>query len=343
MEKQKKFLLVLPLLVLPFITFGFWALGGGKGQEKETAPTQGLSTELPGAKFKDKENTDKMSVYQTAKPDSVNDGISPAFLNALGGGGKTSTKTDSPGTTEAQAEQIQHKLTQLNRQLEQPVSQREPVYDDANEAAQLKKLEKLRKRAGLNQSAEDPELKQLDKMLDKIQAIQNPATTTEPQTETPAEPAKPFRAIPAIIDGKQKVADGAAVRLRLTDTASIKGQLLDKGQLLFGSCQVINQRLLVNIKNIRLGTQIIPVELTVFSEDGMQGIPAPEAELGGIAAGNADQTLRGMQVMSMDQSVAAQVAAGGINAAKDLFSKKVKKIKVKLEDGVPILLKINRP
>jgi hypothetical protein len=37
-----------------------------------------------------------------------------------------------------------------------------------------------------------------------------------------------------------------------------------------------------------------------------------------------------------------QAAAGGVNAAKGLFSKKVKKIKVKLENEYPVLLKINK-
>ena len=46
--------------------------------------------------------------------------------------------------------------------------------------------------------------------------------------------------------------------------------------------------------------------------------------------------------MSMDASIGAQAAAGGINAAKGLFSKKVKKIKVKLKDEYPVLLKINK-
>src|SRR4051812_22061243 len=136
--------------------------------------------------------------------------------------------------------------------------------------------------------------------------------------------------------------DGGAVKLKLTDSVTIKDQLLPKGQQLFGVCQVTNQRLLLTIQNIRLEKQIIPVNLTVFSLDGMPGIPAPEAELGGAAAGGADNALQAMQLMTMDQSLGAQAAAGGINAAKGLFSKKVKKIKVKLKDEYPILLKINK-
>ena len=28
--KERKFYMIIPLLVLPFLTMGFWALGGGK-------------------------------------------------------------------------------------------------------------------------------------------------------------------------------------------------------------------------------------------------------------------------------------------------------------------------
>ncbi len=136
--------------------------------------------------------------------------------------------------------------------------------------------------------------------------------------------------------------DGAAVRLKLTDSVLLKDQWIPKGQQIFGVCSVTNQRLLLTIQNIRLEKQIIPVNLMVFSLDGMPGIPAPEAELVSATGNGADNALQSMQFMTMDQTIGAQAAAGGINAAKGLFSKKIKKIKVKLADQFPVLLKINK-
>jgi len=55
MEKQRKFLLVLPLLVIPFMTMAFWALGGGKKQNSQivtavasipTCPKRNLRTKI---------------------------------------------------------------------------------------------------------------------------------------------------------------------------------------------------------------------------------------------------------------------------------------------------------
>jgi hypothetical protein len=341
MEKQRKFLLVLPLLVLPFLTMAFWALGGGKSVNQSVINSKGLDTDLPGAQFRNKEKTDKMAVYQAAQHDSSQDGVSPAFLRSMGLDKGSTQSTDSVITPDDQAQKIQAKLAQLNKQLSQPqdAHQQSVAYDET-EPPKVKPLKKMMRDMNGSSSGPDPEMQQLNSMLDKIQAIQNPASV-QPKT-TITEPAKAFRAIPAIIDGKQKVADGASVKLKLTDTATIKNQLLPKGQEIYGSCQITNQRLLLTIQNIRLEKQIIPVNLTVFSLDGMPGIPAPEAELSGAAGGGADNAIQSMQFLSMDQSLGAQAAAGGVNAAKGLFSKKIKKIKVKLKDEYPILLKINR-
>jgi hypothetical protein len=341
MEKQRKFLLVLPLLVIPFLTMAFWALGGGKSGNVLMTNNKGLDTDLPEAQFKDKEKTDKMAVYQAAQRDPAQDGVSPAFLQSMGLDKSPARKADSVSTPDDQAQKIQAKLAQLNSQLSRPQEAPQPsVSYEEPEPQQVKQLKKMMRNMNGGGNAPDPEMQQLNRMLDKIQAIQNPSSVQ--QKTMASEPAKPFRAIPAVIDGKQKVADGASVKLRLTDTATIKNQLLPKGQEIYGLCQVTNQRLLLTIQNVRLEKQIIPVNLMVFSLDGMPGIPAPEAELSGAAGGGADDAIQSMQFLSMDQSLGAQAAAGGVNAAKGLFSKKIKKIKVKLKDELPVLLKINR-
>lgn len=186
----------------------------------------------------------------------------------------------------------------------------------------------------------DPGMKQLSKMLTQIQNIQNPESTTEKKSVN--KPEKPFKAIAATIDGKQKVRDGGAVKLKLTESVTLKGQHFPIGQEVYGTGQITNQRLVVRISNIRFDQQIVPVDLIVYSLDGMPGIPAPEAELSSEVGSNANTALQNMQILSMDQSIASQAAAGGVNAAKGLFSKKIRKIKVKLDDQFPVLLKINK-
>lgn len=70
--QKRKMMLVLPLLVIPFLTMAFWALGGGKGTEPVIANEQkGLNLNLPDAKMKDENLTDKLSFYDKADKDSA--------------------------------------------------------------------------------------------------------------------------------------------------------------------------------------------------------------------------------------------------------------------------------
>ena len=72
--RKRKFLLVLPVLVLPFITLAFYALGGGKGSTgAQGVPdqSQGLNIRLPGTSRNEESMLDKMSFYQQAERDSA--------------------------------------------------------------------------------------------------------------------------------------------------------------------------------------------------------------------------------------------------------------------------------
>lgn len=343
--KQRKFYMAIPVLILPFLTMAFWALGGGTDTAKAAGPVtaKGIDLALPSVQFKDNKQQDKMDIYQTAGKDTSKDGPPQRFVQSMGFDPKAVTDTAKiinatlPNQADQQSARIQAKLAQLNRQISQPQPTAYAAEAPDPEVKRLHKMMKTMRSSG----GEDAEMKQLSNMLTKIQAIQNPeAAKAQLNKQKSSENA--FRAIAAIVDGKQKVKDGAAVKLKLTDSVTLKNQLLPKGQEVYGVCQLSNQRLLLTIQNIRLDKQIIPVNLTVFSLDGMPGIPAPEAELGGAAGGGADNAIQNMQFLSMDQSLAAQAAAGGVNAAKGLFSKKIKKIKVKLSDKYPVLLKINK-
>src|SRR5689334_24107822 len=71
--QKRKFYVMLPVLVIPFLTMFFWALGGGKGvANAKGVELIGLNLTLPEAKFSNETNSwDKLSLYQKAKRDSL--------------------------------------------------------------------------------------------------------------------------------------------------------------------------------------------------------------------------------------------------------------------------------
>lgn len=343
-------LLFLPLLVLPFLALGFYALGGGRDNTtlQSAATSRGIDMQLPGAQLQKDGGETKMAVYNRAEQDSITDRSKSAAgaFAALGWDTAGQHRTNrQPGNTIAANEaKITERLAEINRQISRPEPVSKPLVAVSTpdvESAKLQRLEQLLQQKQQD-TATDPQLRQLNVLLDKIQQIQHPGLVEEKQKKE-ANPASDsaFEAIPAIIDGNQKVAPGGVVKLRLQDSIHIHGLTIPKGQLLFGSCTVTNQRLLLDIRDIRLGTAIIPVSLTVFSMDGMPGIAAPEAELGEAAGNGANGALENMQFLGMDGNLSTQAATAGISAAKDLLGKKVKKIRVKLKGGQPVLLRIN--
>jgi hypothetical protein len=87
--KERRFLVIMPLLILPFLTMAFWALGGGRQSASafDNTNPQGLNTNLPQAQFKDEKAQDKMGVYQTVKTDSASSassGVSDSFIQSMG-------------------------------------------------------------------------------------------------------------------------------------------------------------------------------------------------------------------------------------------------------------------
>jgi hypothetical protein len=351
-EKRKLImLLVMPVFVLLFSALGFYALGGGRGAgtAQAAARNAGINTVLPDAKLQN-DATDKLSLYNKAQKDSAA-AKSHSAAGAFAALGWDTAKFSKPPVNSAEANEakIRERLADINRQISQPQQPVKPVsavnpVSDNSQSAQLERLEKLLKQKQTETTAPDPQMQQLNSMLTKIQEIQNPGLVKDKlKKETlKQKPDSAFKAIPAIIDGNQKVLNGGVVKLKLSDTVRINGMLLQKGQSLSGSCAVTNQRLLLEIKNIRLGTSIIPVNLTVFSLDGMAGIPAPEAEVGEAAGQGTAGALENMEFLSADYSLGTQAATAGISAAKGLLGKKVRRIRVKLHGGQTVLLKINK-
>lgn len=354
-QRKRKALLVLPFIIVALCALCFYALGGGRSsQPVATVSNQGLNTTLPSAQFdKHEKPKDKMSFYTQATLDSAkqqSNNNSP-FLKQLGfksgtnAAPATSTTPQASAYADPNVVKINQKLADINRQISQPQTPpptlpvNKPV-PDKNLNEQVSKLETLMKSMN-NSQGSDPQMQQISKMLEQIQQIQHPElvkTDAKPATATD----NPFKAVSASIDGKQKVRQAGAVKLKLNDSIVVKNQVIPKGTLVYGTANITNQRLLIAIKNIRLGQSIIPVDLSVYYTDGMPGVPAPEAEFGEAAAGGADNAMQSMEFLSMDQSLATQAAAGGISAAKTLFSKKVKRIVVHLKDGDAVLLRNNQ-
>ena len=402
--KERKFYMIIPLLILPFLTMGFWALGGGKQNSNtyDSTAAKGLNATLPQAQFKDQKSQDKMGVYKTQKQDSASspgNGVSQSFVRSMGFDeaktkhadsiAKTSTinPTGASLTADANEAKIQAKLAQINQQISQPET---PNYGGGSgqgeqSGADVKRLQLMMKAMnGNGGSGNDPEMKQLTQMLQQINDIQNPGTTNSRsrsqslknrQRVYPVMAAKDDdddnnsngqmtaqyasydgggrakkrhatgnepsagNTIQAVVHEDQTLVSGAVIKLRLEDGIFVNGRMIPKGSFVYGTCALNNERLEIKIASIRYLNNILPVSLSVYDLDGMEGLYVP-GSIGRDAAKNGvGDAVQSMQLMSMDQSVGTQAASAGVEAAKGLFNHKVKQIKVKVKAGYEVLLK----
>ena len=337
--ETRRMLLFLPLLIIPLLAIAFYALGGGRTPEKTGVVTgSGINTQLPAAKFGTDTLSDKMSLYNKSKSADTS---GEAIRSLAGKFGFDSTAIDP------QAKAIEERLAALNKEMAKPTAENKVTIPaktggyDASITKDVDKLELLMK-SMQSGSGEDPEMKQLSAMLQSIQEIQNPelAKLKYRPDEHPALNDSLFTTIPAAIDGDQKAVQGSVVKLILLDSVVLNGQMFPKGHSVYGLAAFSNQRLNLEIKNVRLGNSIVPVNLTVFDRrDAMTGIKAPEAVLTDAVNGGVVDATSSIGITGFD--LTTQIAGAGIDAAKSLLSKKLKRIKQPLKSGYPVLLRDN--
>ncbi len=392
MKRQRKFLLVLPLLVLPFTTLIFWVLGGGQVQELQAqeTPQNGFNLHLPEAKLTDDKQMDKMSYYNRAEQDSAKfrelrkndpnyknsvisdmDDVLPQQGQLSSGGLKTSLYGSGQGN-DPNTDKIYKKLEALNRELNKPVERTQLPEDSPKQetktnygntsvsSSDVDRLEEMM-HTMTQPEAPDPELEQLNSMLEKILDVQHPGVSTKQEDDsislmqtghfvTPTANGfyslnddqiaeQPENAIQAVIHESQTVVNGSTVKLRLVNDVFINGVHIPKDNFVFGIASLSGERLHIKINSIRSGNSLFPVELSVYDMDGLDGVYIPGAITRDVAKQSADRSMQNIGLTSLDPSWQAQAAGAGIETAKSLFSKKVKLIKVSLKAGYQVLLR----
>ena len=412
--KQRKFLLMLPVISLPFITLMFWALGGGKGSSVQAQPAhKGLNLRLPDAKLKDEKGLNKLSFYQQAALDSLKakeaERLDP-YWNKMGGNSRNNEDTPlrfnsdesdenvSSHSTDygmdANKMKVYSKLDELkkaldkSKQLSTSYSQQSgnygsPVqsYSSSNDIERLQSMMQRMK----DDKTVDPEIDQLNSMLDKIMVIQNPQQAKEaekpPTDEKPSLKTREEKAnisllesnidnedkdtvieknssngfygqandksdelnsgnsIEAIIPETQILVAGATVKLALGNDVTINEVLLPSGTFIYGTASVTNERLKIEVNSIRIQNSILHVSLQVYDMDGQEGIYIPGSINRTVAKESANNAVGGMNSTTIDPSIGAQAASAGIEAAKSLFNKKVKLVKMTVRAGYKVLLR----
>ena len=409
-ERKRRFFMVIPVLVLPFAAFLFWTLGGGTiAQGMPTAPP-GINANLPSAQLENDGPGDKMSLYHQADQDSLalqeqlrNDPFRqdqlnhPSEISPFSANEHNSSASGHFEPVDANEHSVRQKLALLNQQIEKesvtpsqqnPVQAAESMYQQKDQdIAQLEEM--MRALGNSSGNGTDPELAQLNGMLEKVLDIQHPDRVKEklrtasakdksrvfpvkqqsneilddllkaPDTNNLSTKVSAFatreattgfwgieeaqtdvsnNGITAVIHQNQSIVSGAIIKLRTTQDMYLRGKLIPIGTFISGYCNLSGERLQISIENVRYQDAVYPVDLNVFSLDGIAGVHIPGAITRDAAKQGAEDAIQTLQMASLDPSITAQAASAGIETVKSLITKKTKLVRVNVKADHPVLL-----
>lgn len=407
-EKRKfKALVVLPIFIILVLALCFWTAGGGKGNEEQSAKDDAgskFNTNLPQPKLKN-DNWDKLKFYEQAERDSARLQAlmksDPYYRN------KAAFSTNSPDSFLAPTtfttkpinhleerkdpyeEKIYQRIAAINEQthtgkLEQeiqptPFTVREPSMSTES----IDRLERMM--TYMQTDGPDSEMQQINEVLDKLGAIQNPELRTwkEESEKSPRivyaiqlpvkdnisllvsskdtfihrkqgdanavskkffsdEDRQPALArqttITALVYGNHIIRDKGNIRLKSSQDIMVNGMLIPAGQELQGETSINENRVMIQVRNIVFNNNILPISLSAYTVDGLEGIPVQGGIAADVAKQSTDRAIQGLGISSVNSSLAGQALNSSVEAAKLLLRRKSKVVTIPIPSGYRLLL-----
>ena len=129
------------------------------------------------------------------------------------------------------------------------------------------------------------------------------------------------------------------IKIELITPVNIQGISIRAGQFIYGVASLNNERLKIEVHSIASGQTILPVNIEAYDLDGLPGIYIPGNISREVAKESAALGVNGLGLQTLDQSIGAQAASAGIQAAKTLIGKKIKMTRVTVRSGYQVLLR----
>ncbi|PWS32183.1 conjugative transposon protein TraM [Pedobacter paludis] len=337
-QNQRKLMVMLPIIIVPFMTILFWLFGGGSGEASAKAEKHvGINTSLPGAELKTEGKLDKMAFYKLAEKDSADqesiskrDPYMDMFNNRYAADSSMSGQaiperpvgpyiSPSPYGNrfgEQNEARIQEKLNALSIALNTPpqASQNalgEQAYRPASPVMNTSDIDRLE--AMMNQAnaggERDPEMQQISTMLNQILDIQHPdrvklkiqeASSKERGKVFPVSAsAKPINV--SVLEAKEK--DSGTIR---NGFYSLNEQIESAGDQNAIQAVIHESQTLVNgatiklrlLNDIYINGQLVPRNTFVYAIGNISG-ERMTAEVASIRSGNSIFPVR-LSVFDLD-------------------------------------------
>jgi conjugative transposon TraM protein len=155
--------------------------------------------------------------------------------------------------------------------------------------------------------------------------------------------------IKATVYGKQVVQSGQNVRLRLSEAMQVSDDILPPGSILVGVATVGIDRLMVQISNVEHDGVLTQVDIDVYDADGQRGLFLPGSmemdalrelgvELSQSMSQSAQTTIQTRYSQSAAEQIKTDLGRGAISGTSNFLNKKLREIKVTIQDEHRVLL-----
>lgn len=391
-DRRRRFLLVLPVIVTPFLVFVVWVLGlvGPAEALAQETRSRGLNMNLPAAVPSADSTWDKLKFYEQADKDSAQlrklRQQDPYFkkrrsVDELLNSSSSSRLKYQPYPDEAlrsadeEEKKVYEKISAIHREMDKPSPRRKPVVArpiplrqvDAMGNTDVDRLEHMMRVMNNKEPEEDPEMQQINAMIEKIMDIQHPErvsermkkeevrgevyeVTTQPQPllmanvstnrfysmDNTADANVTQQMISAVVHETQTVGSGDLMKMRLTQSLFVNGFEVMENQIVYGQVKTNGNRMQVHIPVVPVNGKYLPVSMDVIGHDGLAGIPVTIPKTADAASDVANKSAQALNLSALDPSLGAQVAGAVLQTGKSLLKKQTKTVRYTVPAGYSV-------
>lgn len=144
--------------------------------------------------------------------------------------------------------------------------------------------------------------------------------------------AKEPNYVKAVIDENSTGYLGSRIRFRLLEDVKAGKFLIPKGSVLYGQISGFSlQRVNLNIVSVLINGEIIPINLSVFDVDGMQGLYVPQSAFREMMRSFGTNSVQGNSLQSGSEDFFKSLASSLFTSASQTISNIIRKNKAKLK------------
>jgi Conjugative transposon, TraM len=299
--RERKFLFVAPVFVLPLFTILFWAGGGGKDAAKKEMVGRGFDMDIPGVHLPNRKGWTKTDYYKQAQQDSLaaaeKERSQEGYAKRIGLPGD-SAEVAAAGTAAAHVRQVQEKVSELSRVLEgagrstgvddpHPMSVQRGIDDphrvsvrrseaepDIPTNPDIDKLEKILGQVKKKEEVPDPQLEQLNSIVEKLVSVEGSGRkdliSKGGNKDSPQDSLETMK--------KDRQGDVVSVRLADSVRADIDDGPGDNGSMGMDAWVAEKQSLVSGARielelghDLLVGKKLIPRGSPVYGQAGLSG------------------------------------------------------------------------